>query len=202
MERSFTEILTLPGEKDHATVAEGRRRLLRVRSSSSPVRRTRQQRFPFGRTHGVHRLEFSHLLPLLKEIGQGLFQKALLVALWSEGYGIPPSKILPLFPFLEKGDERGNLLVQQLSLAAGELQEKEGSLFERMIGEVEREEGLIAEMWKLLAPRTALDIFQQEVIFPSLLRRLSRDCWPLPREEERLPGYRQNRRFFGQRRER
>jgi hypothetical protein len=29
---------------------------------------------------------------------------------------------------------------------------------------------LIAELWKLLAPRTALDIFQQEVIFPSLLR--------------------------------
>jgi len=44
-----------------------------------------------------------------------LFKKAFLLSLWVEGYDLPPRKIFPFFPFLEKGkEERGDLVVEQL----------------------------------------------------------------------------------------
>jgi hypothetical protein len=112
-----------------------------------------------------------HFLPLLKETGQGPFQKALLVSLWAEACGLAPLAVLPLLPSLGKGqEERSLLLLKQLTDAARTLQGKNPGLFESLVDEVEREEGFPAAVWKLLAPRTALEIFHRETIFPSVLR--------------------------------
>jgi hypothetical protein len=114
---------------------------------------------------------FPHLLPLVQEGGPKLFKKAFLISLWIEGYDIPPRKIFPFFPFLEKGrGERGELVVEQLSKAAGALREKDPHLFETIIQDVEREEGTFPEVWKLLDGRSAIDIFRQESFFPSVLK--------------------------------
>ena len=130
---------------------------------------------------------FPHLLPLVQEAGQGLFKKALLISLWVEVYGIPSREILSLFPFLEKGkEERGALLIQQLSEAAKALRKKDPYLFDVIVLETEREESTILELWKLLSGKKALDIFRIEAIFPSILREAFERLLASP-EEERGP---------------
>jgi len=131
---------------------------------------------------------FPHLLPLIQEVGEFLFKKALLLSFWIEGYDIPSQELFSLFSFLQKGkEERGNLLVQQLSSAAGALLQKEPALFEAAVQEVEREEGGLSGIWKLLKGKSAIDIFRREMIFPAILRETSEKLLALP-EEERLDG--------------
>ena len=114
---------------------------------------------------------FPHLLPLLKEAGPSLIRQALLLALWSEGYDLPPQKVLSLFPFLEQGSaDRGTLLLAQLRTAAGRLREKNPALFEAVVEEVENEEGFLPRIWKLLEGERAADIFTREALFPSVLK--------------------------------
>ncbi|MBI5967928.1 MAG: hypothetical protein HY882_08745, partial [Deltaproteobacteria bacterium] len=132
--------------------------------------------------------EFPHLLPLLKETGQGVLQKALLLSLWSEEYGLPPREIFSLLPFLQKShDEKGLLLIQQLANAGRSLREKDLRLFESLVEEVEREGEFPAKLWKLLAPRTALEIFHREGIFPSLLREAFERLLASPEGEGESP---------------
>jgi len=114
---------------------------------------------------------FPHLLPLVQEGGPKLFKKAFLLSFWVEGYDIPPRKIFPFFPFLEKGkEERGDLVVEQLSKAAGALRQKDPKLFETIVEEIEREEGTFPEVWKLLEGKPVIDIFRQESLLPSVLK--------------------------------
>ena len=114
---------------------------------------------------------FPHLLPLVQEGGPKPFKKLFLLSLWIEGYDIPPRKIFPFFPFLEKGkEERGDLVVEQLSKAAGALRQKDPKLFETVIQEVEREEGTFPEVWKLLEEKPVIDIFRREWLLPSVLK--------------------------------
>ncbi len=114
---------------------------------------------------------FPHLLPLVQEGGPKLFKKAFLLSFWVEGYDIPPRKIFPFFPFLEKGkEERGDLVVEQLSKAAGALRQKDPKLFETIVEEIEREEGTFPEVWKLLEGKPVIDIFRRESLLPSVLK--------------------------------
>ena len=131
--------------------------------------------------------ESPHLLPLLKELGPGPFQKALLFSLWMEGYGIPSREISSFFPILQN-ERRGkkHLLVRQLAEAAAALREKDLRLFEGMVGETEREEGDLARLWKLLAPQTAEEIFRKEAIFPSILRESFERLLASPSREGRV----------------
>jgi len=130
--------------------------------------------------------DFPHLLPLLKELGPASFQRALLFSLWIEGYGIPPREISSLFPFLQnEGEERNDLLVRQLAAAAGALREKDLHLFEGMVKETEKEEGNLAGLWKLLAPRTAGEIFRREAIFSSILRESCERLLASPEREDK-----------------
>jgi hypothetical protein len=131
--------------------------------------------------------ESPHLLPLLKELGPGPFQKALLFSLWMEGYGIPSREISSFFPLLQsEREEKNNLLVRQLAEAAAALREKDLRLFEGMVGETEREEGDLARLWKLLAPQTAEEIFRKEAIFPSILRESFERLLASPPREGRV----------------
>jgi hypothetical protein len=131
---------------------------------------------------------FPHLLPLVQEVGQAVFMQAILLSLWIEGYEISPREIFPLFPFLEKGkEERGNLFVQQLSAAARALRHKEPSLFEEIVLEVEREEGVLSRVWKLIEGETVADIFRRETIFVSILREAFERLLAVP-EEEKMSG--------------
>ncbi|MDI7259416.1 MAG: DUF6079 family protein [Thermodesulfobacteriota bacterium] len=128
---------------------------------------------------------FPHLTALIQESGQSLVKKALLVSLWIEGYEIPPQKIFPLFSFLEKGkEERGKLLVQQLSEAAKAMRQREPALFEKAVQEVEREEGLLSGLWRLLEGENTLHVFRREAIFPSILRKTFEKLLALPEEEK------------------
>jgi len=132
--------------------------------------------------------DFPHLLPLVQETGVGPFKKAFLLSFWIEGYDIPPRQIFPFFPFLEKGkEERGDLLVQQLSKAAGALHQKDPKLFETIIQEIEREERTFSEVWKLLEGRPLIDIFRRESLFPSILREVFERLLAAPEEEKEIP---------------
>lgn len=127
---------------------------------------------------------FPHLLPLLQEGGERLLGKALLLSLWIERHGIAPREIFPLFPFLKKGpEERGEVLVRQLAEAARRFSEQEPARIESLVGDLEREEGLPAELWKLLAPRPPLIVFRRETIFPSVLREAWERILTSPAEE-------------------
>jgi len=129
--------------------------------------------------------ESSHLLPLLQEEGQAIFKRALLLSLWIEGHGSPPRQIVPLFPFLQKGkEERGDLLIQELSGAARLLRKKEPDLFERVVQEVEEAGGIFPEVSKLLDGEKAADIFRRETIFPSILRETFEMLLAAPEEEK------------------
>jgi hypothetical protein len=129
--------------------------------------------------------EFPHLLPFLQEEGQAIFKKALLLSLWIEGHEIPSGQIAPLFPFLNKRkQERGNLLIQQLSAAARVLRQKEPNLFERAVQEVEEAGGVFPEVSKLLDERRAVDIFCRETIFPSILRETFERLLATPEDEK------------------
>jgi hypothetical protein len=129
--------------------------------------------------------DFPHLLPLLQEGGQSMFKQALLLSLWIEGYKIPPEKIFSLFPFLEKaGEEKGDLLVQQLSSAAKVLRQKRPDLFEETVREVEEEEEILFRAWRLLDGETSADIFRREMIFPSILRQGFEKLLAAPEEEK------------------
>jgi hypothetical protein len=130
--------------------------------------------------------DFPHLLPLIGEAGQAVFKQALLLCLWIEGYEIPPSKIFPLFPFLEGGkEEKANLIVQQLSSAARVLRQKAPDVFEVTAEEVEREEGILSRIWRLLEGETAAEIFRRETIFASVLRQAFERLLTAPEEEKR-----------------
>jgi hypothetical protein len=131
--------------------------------------------------------EFPHLLPLLGDSGQGLFKQAALLSFWLEGYGLAPKKIIPLFPFLEQGDEeRGDLLVSQLSQAAGLLRQKDPGLFEEIIEEAEKEEGFPERAWRLLDGEKPLQVFSRENIFVSILREAFERLLALPEEEKTI----------------
>lgn len=113
-----------------------------------------------------------HLLPLVREGGPSVFKQALLLSLWIEGYQIPPGKIFSLFPFFEKaGEEKGDLLVQQLSSAARGLRQNWPDLFEEAVQEVEKEEETLFRALRLLEGETSADLFRRETIFPSILRQ-------------------------------
>jgi len=129
--------------------------------------------------------DFPHLLPLLKDLGPGPFQRALLFSLWIEGYGMLPREISSFFPFLQnEAEDRNNLLVRQLAEAAGALREKDLRLFAGIVEETEKEEGNLARLWKLLAPQTAGEIFRRETIFPSILRESFERLLASPEREE------------------
>jgi hypothetical protein len=128
---------------------------------------------------------FPHLLPLIQEVGQGLVKKALLLFLWIEGYELPARQIFSLFPFLEKGtEEKANLLVQQLSEAGRVLRQKDPSLFEAIVQEIELEEGILPGLWKVLKEKTPLEIFRRETLFPSILRETFERLLAVPEEEK------------------
>jgi len=132
--------------------------------------------------------EFPHLLPLVQESGVGPFRKAFLLSFWIEGYDIPPRQIFPFFPFLEKGkEERGGLLIQQLSKAARTLHQKDPKLFEAIIAETETEEKTFSEVWKLLEGKPLIEIFRRESIFPSILREAFERLLAAPEEEKEIP---------------
>ncbi len=61
-------------------------------------------------------------------------------------------------------------MVDQLSKAAGALRQKDPKLFETIIQEMEREEGTLPEVWKLLEGKPAIDIFRRESLLPSVLK--------------------------------
>jgi hypothetical protein len=93
--------------------------------------------------------------------------------------------MIPLFPFLEKGKtERGELLVRELSRAARSLHQKNTSLFERLLQEMDGEEGVSREAWKLLEGRPAQEIFRREALLPSLLRQALERLFASPEERE------------------
>ena len=128
---------------------------------------------------------FPHLTPLIQEVGQAVFKQALLLSLWIEGYKISPREIFPLFSFLEKGKEESrNLFVQQLSSTSKALRQKEPSLFEEIVQEVEREGGIFSKIWGLLAGETTADIFRRERIFVSILRETFERLLAAPDEEK------------------
>lgn len=129
--------------------------------------------------------DFPHLLSMVQEAGPRVFKKALLLSLWVEGHDIPPGEMIPLFPFLEKGKtERGELLVRELSRAARTLHQKNPSLFERLLQEMEGEEGVAREAWKLLEGRPAQEIFRREALLPSILREALERLFASPEERE------------------
>ena len=129
--------------------------------------------------------EFPHLLSLLQEEGQAVFKKALLLSLWIEGREISSGQITSLFPFLNKRkQERGNLLIQQLSAAARLLRQKEPDLFERAVQEVEEAGGVFPEVSKLLDEQRVVDIFCRETIFPSILRETFERLLATPEDEK------------------
>jgi hypothetical protein len=129
--------------------------------------------------------EFSHLHPLLQEVGQAIFKKALLLSLWIEGREISPRHIAPLFPFLQKGKEaRGDLLIKELSAAARLLRQKRPDLFERVVQEGEEAGGIFPEVSMLLEGEKAVDIFRRETIFPSILRETFERLLAAPEEEK------------------
>ncbi|HXZ35205.1 MAG TPA: DUF6079 family protein, partial [Thermodesulfobacteriota bacterium] len=129
--------------------------------------------------------DFPHLLSLAQEAGPRVFKKILLLSLWIDGYGIPPAEMIHLFPLLEKGKaERGDLLVRELSRAARSLHQKNPSLFERLLQEMEGEEGIAREAWKLLEGRPAQEIFRRETLLPSILREALERLFASPEERE------------------
>jgi hypothetical protein len=129
--------------------------------------------------------DFPHLFSLVQEAGPRVFKKALLLSLWIEGHDIPPGEMIPLFPILEKGKtERGDLLVQELSRAARSLHQKNPSLFERLLQEMEGEEGVAREAWKLLEGRPAQEIFRREALLLSILRQALERLLASPEERE------------------
>ncbi len=129
--------------------------------------------------------DFPHLLPLVSEVGPGTFKRALLFSLWIEGQGIPPAKIVPLFPFLDKGkEERGDLLIRELARAAGSLRGKNPPVFEGLVQEVEAGDGALSEVWKLLEGRDPREIFGRESLFPSILKQAFEKLLASPGEEE------------------
>jgi hypothetical protein len=79
--------------------------------------------------------------------------------------------MIPLFPLLEKGKtERGDLLIRELSRAARSLHQKTPSLFERLLQEMEGEEGVAREAWKLLEGRPRKFSAAKPSSFPSCER--------------------------------
>ena len=131
--------------------------------------------------------DFPQLLSLFQEVGQALFKQAILLSLWIEGYDLSAEEIFPLLPFLEKGkEERGNLFVQQLSMAARALREKDPSLFEEIVQEVEREEGILPRLWRLLEGERATDIFCRETIFDTILREAFERLLAVSEEEKMI----------------
>jgi hypothetical protein len=142
---------------------------------------------PPGQDELLKRMEadFPHLLSLAQEGGHRIFKKALLLSLWAEEQEIPFREVVSLFPFLEKGgEERAHLLFQELSRAARSLRGKDPSFFDSMAQEVEREEGMLPVLWKLMGERESLEIFRRETIFPSLLRESFERLLALPGEKE------------------
>ena len=129
--------------------------------------------------------DFPHLLSLVQEGGPRVFKKALLLSLWVEGHDIPPGEMIPLFPLLEKGKaERGDLLIRELSRAARSLHQKNPPLFERLVQEMEGEEGVAREAWKLLEGRPAQEIFRRETLLLSILREALERLFASPEERE------------------
>jgi hypothetical protein len=129
--------------------------------------------------------DFPHLVSMIQEAGARVFKKMLLLSLWVEGHDIPPGEMVPLFPFLEKGKtERGELLVRELSRAARSLHQKNPSFFERLLQEMEGEEGITREAWKLLEGRPAQEIFRREALLPSILREALERLFASPEERE------------------
>ncbi|HSR12651.1 MAG TPA: DUF6079 family protein, partial [Thermodesulfobacteriota bacterium] len=131
--------------------------------------------------------EFSHILPLASEAGPKAFRKALLFSLWIEGHGVPPSRMIPLFPFLGKGKESGDLLVQELSRAARRISEKNPSLFEELVRDVEAEASTVPEAMKVLEEKTPGEIFRGEKIFSSVLAENFAKRLASPEEEDDKP---------------
>lgn len=130
--------------------------------------------------------DYPHLLSLAQEAGPRVFRKILLLALWIESYEIPPEEMISFFPILEKGKaERGDLLVQELSRAARSLHQKIPSLFELLLQEMEGEEGVAREAWKLLEGRPAQEILRREALLLSILREALERLLASPEERER-----------------
>ncbi|MGC8808771.1 MAG: DUF6079 family protein [bacterium] len=115
--------------------------------------------------------EFPHLLSLLPQWGPQTFQKVILLSLWREENKICPQEVFPLFPFLQKeGTEKGELLLQEFSRAAQSLRQKAPNLFFSLAKEVETQEGFLEEIWHILRNKPINEIFQQENIFPAVLK--------------------------------
>jgi hypothetical protein len=129
--------------------------------------------------------DFPHLLSLVQEAGPRVFKKTLLLSLWVEGHAIPSEEMIPLFPFLGKEKtEKGDLLIRELSRAARSLQRKMPSLLEGLLQEMEGEEGVAPEAWKLLQGRPAQEIFRREALLPSILRQALEKLLASPEERE------------------
>lgn len=115
--------------------------------------------------------DFPHLTPLVNEWGWRSFQKALFLSLWFEEHKIPSATVFSLLPFLEKRiGERDDLLLQEFARAAKSLRQKDPDLFTSQAKELEGEEGLLGELWKILGNKPIKETFREETIFPSLLK--------------------------------
>lgn len=115
--------------------------------------------------------DFPHLLSLLPQWGPQNFQKVMFLSLWMEENKISPQEFFHIFPFLKKEmAERGDLLWQEFSRAAQSLRQKDQNLFLSLAKEVENQEGFLEEIWHILRNKPIREVFQQETIFPSILR--------------------------------
>ncbi len=115
--------------------------------------------------------DFPHLLSFLSRWGRPAFQKVMLLSLWMEENKILPAEDLSLWPFLAKEIGAGDhLLLTEFSRAAQALRQKDPNLFTSLAKEIETQEGFLEEIWHLLANKPVEEIFQQEHIFPSILK--------------------------------
>ncbi len=127
---------------------------------------------------------FPSLLPLLKEIGQSLFGEAMLLSIWARGYGISYKKLFPLLQYLRGvEEERGEIILDELSSVAVALQNKEPLIFQKIVQEIEEREEFPPKLWRLLEEEKASSIFRKEMIFSSVLKEAFERLLALPDED-------------------
>ncbi|MBW2063665.1 MAG: hypothetical protein JRJ03_01910 [Deltaproteobacteria bacterium] len=115
--------------------------------------------------------EFRQLAPLYYEVGHEQFIKAMAMTLWARQYELPGQELAEAFPFLKMGtDSEIRPWLNHLEDLARALRKEKGELFEYCVNTAEQDPGFTQLLWSLLPAKSPEEIFNEESVFPSVLK--------------------------------
>ncbi|MBW1923894.1 MAG: hypothetical protein JRJ35_10515 [Deltaproteobacteria bacterium] len=108
---------------------------------------------------------------LYREMGPRATAMAVSVSLWASQYDVPVARVLEVLPFPGRGSKEDDrewfACLRDIGV---QLRRDAPELFEKLVSGVEEDVEFVRSLWGLIPGADALEVFQQESVYPVVLR--------------------------------